>query len=337
MHRHLAHRRSICALFGLLTASLGLSLHGGCKPATTAGDAGGPAGASAGFSRGQKRAPAKIEVADYALKGVVTRTEPEKQHVRIRHEEIPNLMPAMTMRFEYKDRDLLAELRPGDEVEGTLHVVKVDGAVESWELRGLTVTKPAPKEMVLRLSNGKAELVPAPRPLQVGDAVPDFAMTMQDGKLVKLSQLRGTVIVLTFIYTRCPLPDFCPLMDKKFSALAQAIALFPERARHIRLISLSFDPEHDTPEVLRKHALIRGATPPLWTYAVATHDELAKVAPGLGLAYGPSKDEFIHNLCTAVIDRDGKLARVDIGTEPNRRETADLLKTVYSLIPTSGK
>ncbi len=163
----------------------------------------------------------------------------------------------------------------------------LDGAVNDYELRGVVVTKPAPKEtMVLRLSQGKAELVPAPKQLQVGEAVPDFAMTMQDGKVVRLSQLRGKVVVLTFVYTRCPLPDFCPLMDKKFGALAQSIAAFPQRAQHIRLISLSFDPEHDTPEVLRKHALIRGAMPPLWSYAVANHEELAKVAPGLGLVYG---------------------------------------------------
>ena len=82
----------------------------------------------------------------------------------------------------------------------------------------------------------------------------------------------------------------------------------------VRLISLSFDPDHDTPDVLRKHAQIRGAAPPLWSYAVASHDELAKIAAPLGLFYGPGKDEIAHNLCTAVIDRAGKLARLEVGT-----------------------
>jgi protein SCO1 len=142
--------------------------------------------------------------------------------------------------------------------------------------------------------------------------------------------------VLTFIYTRCPLPDFCPLMDRKFSDLSGHLSAFAGRARYVRLISLSFDPEHDTPEVLRRHAQIRGAAPPLWSYAVASHDELAKIAAPLGLFYAPGKDEVAHNLCTAIIDRQGRLARLEVGTKRNEWTTADLLKTVYSLIPGSG-
>ena len=154
-------------------------------------------------------------------------------------------------------------------------------------------TWPSPKErrkrMMLDFSSGRVNMREQPRRLKIGDPVPDFAMTSQDGKLVKLSELRGNVVVLTFIYTRCPLPDFCPLMDRKFSELAQRVSAFPERAKHIRMISLSFDPEHDTPDILRKHAEIRGATPPLWSYAVASHAELAKIAAPLGLLYGPAK------------------------------------------------
>jgi protein SCO1/2 len=247
-------------------------------------------------------------------------------------------MDAMTMRFPLKDRAVLADLSAGDEVEGTLRVKTRDGAVDDYELFGLTVSKPTPRQaMVLDRSQGKIQLRAAPRLLELGEMVPDFAMTTQDGKVVRLADLRGQVVILTFIYTRCPLPDFCPLMDRKFSALAQSIGAFPERAKHIRLISLSFDPEHDTPAILRKHALIRGAMPPLWSYAVASHEELAKIAPTLGLFYGPTRGEVAHNLCTAILDREGKLARLEVGTERNRWETADLLKTAYSLIPKSAK
>ncbi len=123
--------------------------------------------------------------------------------------------------------------------------------------------------------------------LEPGEPVPDFAMTTQDGKTLRLSDLRGKVVVLTFIYTRCPLPDFCPLMDGKFAELARTVAAVPGRAEQVRLLSVSFDPEHDTPEVLAKHAKLRGAKPPLWTFAVASHEELRKVAAPLGLTYGP--------------------------------------------------
>ena len=152
------------------------------------------------------------------------------------------------------------------------------------------------------------------------------------GRASSLSDLRGHVVVLTFIYTRCPLPDFCPYMDRKFADLAETLATFPRRAEAVRLLSISFDPDHDTPEILRKHAQSRGATAPLWTFAVASHEELARVAPGLGLIYGPGKDEIIHNLCTAVIDQQGRLTRLEVGTQRNKWSSADLLKTVYSLI-----
>jgi protein SCO1/2 len=162
-------------------------------------------------------------------------------------------------------------------------------------------------------------------------------MTTQDGKALKLSDLRGEVVVLTFIYTRCPLPDFCPLMDRKFAELAGKIAASPQRAERVRLLSVSFDPEHDTPEVLEKHARVQGASPPLWTFAVASHAELARVAAPLGLMYGPSETEIIHNLSTAVIDPEGRLARLEIGTAARSWSASDLLKQVVSLIPPGPK
>jgi protein SCO1 len=244
----------------------------------------------------------------------------------------------MTMPFEPADPSILGLLQPGDEVEGILRVEKQDGAVRDYQLRDLKVTKPAaPKALVLDVSKGKAQFREQPRRLQMGEPVPDFTMTGQDGKSLKLSDLRGQVVALTFIYTRCPMPEFCPLMDRKFAELAQHLSAFPNRSKDIRLISLSFDPEHDTPEVLRKHADMRGAVPPLWSYAVASHEELAKIAPRLGLVFGPDGQEIAHNLCTAIIGPDGKLARLEVGRQPNAWGTAELLKTIYPLLPGGAK
>jgi len=276
-------------------------------------------------------------VTDYALKGVVKRVEKELEHVTIDHEAIPGLMDAMKMRFSFKDHAVLDRLEPGDAVQGTLRVERENGAVIDYQLRDLAVTRPSPPYRLVEGDRaGNVPMGDQPRRLEIRDVVPDFAMTNQDGKVFKLSDLRGNVVVLTFIYTRCPLPDFCPLMDRKFSELAQHLGNFPGRARSVRLISLSFDPDHDTPDILRKHAQIRGAAPPLWSYAVASHDELAKIARPLGLFYGPGKDDIAHNLCTAVIDRAGKLARVEVGTERNKWETMSFLKTIHALIPPSG-
>jgi protein SCO1/2 len=255
--------------------------------------------------------------------------------VVIRHEEIPGFMKAMTMPFSVKDRAVFDDLSVGDEVEGTLRVESEGGTVKDYALVDLVVSRPATAPsptMSLSLAGGEPQLRIVPKRLEPGAMVPDFTMTTEDGETLALSDLRGHVVVLTFIYTRCPLPDFCPLMDRKFAELAAAIGAFPERARHVRLISLSFDPEHDTPAVLKTHARTQGAQRPLWTFAVARHDELAKVAPALGLTYGPTATEIVHNLSTAVIDPEGKLATLLVGASAKSWKPADLLKVIYPLL-----
>jgi protein SCO1/2 len=166
--------------------------------------------------------------------------------------------------------------------------------------------------------------------LEPGQTVPDFMMTTQEGETRRLSDLRGHVVVLTFIYTRCPLPDFCPLIDRKFAELAGKIATVASRAEQVRLVSVSFDPAHDTPEVLRKHAQRQGAHPPLWTFAVASNDELAKVRPALGLVYWPDQNEIGHNLVTAIIDQEGRLVRLERG---KKWEPMEFLKVINALLP----
>jgi protein SCO1/2 len=279
---------------------------------------------------------------DYPLRGEVRKIEKEGRQVVIHHQEIAGFMPAMTMPFSMKDASVFDDLHVGDEVEGRLRVTYQGDLVKDYELATLEVVKPAlapPQKpsLTLRLLGGEPQLVPTPTRLEPGDAVPDFSMTTEDGQALALSALRGKIVVLTFIYTRCPLPDFCPLMDRKFAALAAALDTFPERARHVRLISLSFDPEHDTPDVLKKHAQTQGAQPPLWTFAVARHDELAKVAPALGLSYGPTATEIMHNLSTAVIDPDGKLATLLVGSGAKSWTPPELLKVIYPLVKAAEK
>jgi protein SCO1/2 len=314
--------------------SLGLLLAIACLvPGCGRKGADSPTAPGSSAHRGTAAKAAGPIVNNYTLQGVVRSLAPESGRVLIRHRAIPGFMDAMTMPFQLADPAILESIHPGDEVEGTLRVVKEDGAVKEYQLLDVKVTKPAePPTHVLDVSKGKVQIRQQPRRLELGDPVPDFTMTGQDGNPLKLSDLRGKVVVLTFIYTRCPMPDFCPLMDRKFSELAQHVAVFPNKAKDIRLISLSFDPEHDTPEILRKHAQVRGAIPPLWTYAVASHPELAKIAAPLGLFFGPDGGEIAHNLCTAVIDPRGDLGRVEVGTRANRWETADFLKTIDALL-----
>ncbi len=305
---------------------------GGCQKTPQQAAAGGSGIASREDGAPPKQS-AQEKVTDYPLKGVVKKVEVEEKRVTIAHEAIPGFMAAMTMSFQLGSPGVLETLKPEDAVEATLHVIEKDGVVSEYELRDLKVLGRPARDMILNVTKGKVSIRERPKLLEIGDPVPDFVMTSQDGKHLKLSDLRGNVVGLTFIYTRCPLPDFCPLMDRKFGELASKIAANPLRARRVRLISLSFDPEHDTPEVLAKHAQIRGAAPPLWVFAVAAHEELAKIAPALGLFYEPGSNEIAHNLCTAIIDPQGKLARVEVGTSRNKWESVDLLKTIYASLP----
>jgi len=267
--------------------------------------------------------------ASYRVVGLVRRVDPKAGLLTIRHEAIPGFMPAMTMPFEVKDRGTLDDLVPGDEVVGRLLVAGDDS-----ELVDVEVTRAAPPDAAaLDFSGATPQLKDVPRVLKPGDPVPDFAFTTQEATELSLSALRGDVVVLTFIYTRCPIPEFCPAMDRTFAELAGRLAATPSRSASVRLISLSFDPEHDTPAVLLEHAKARGAKPPLWTFAVASHEELRKVAGPLGLSYGPNGDEIIHNRCIAVIGPDGRLARLDLGEAGRIRDVGDLLGTIRRLIP----
>jgi protein SCO1 len=263
----------------------------------------------------------------FRLKGIVQDVDLDAGVVAIAHENIPGLMKAMTMEFTPKDRSNLRELGPGDEVEGPLVVSRTEGGITDYNLLSLKVT---------RRGIGKVDRPERPALLKPGELVPDFEMTTQDGKRVKLSELRGNVVVLTFLYTRCPLPDYCPALDAKFRRLAERLGTVKARAEHVRLLSVSFDPEHDTPEVLRAHAAMQGARPPLWTFAVASHEELRRVIGRLGLVYAPTANQIIHSVSTAVIAPDGTLAQLVSGEAGKSWKPDDLLPTILAHLPKVG-
>ncbi|MEW4568659.1 copper-binding protein [Tautonia sp. JC769] len=247
----------------------------------------------------------------FEFEGVVRAVDADQGVVGIAHEDIPGLMPPMLMDFRLEDRTLLDDVIADDEVRGLLEVdYDAQGEITRLELVDLVVTRPAPPR-----PPGGEPLAPASPPptLEPGQVVPDLVVTTQRGERLSLSDLEGNVVVLTFIFTRCPQPEFCPLLDRKFGELARRIARSPDRADRVRLLSVSFDPEYDTPEVLAGHARRVGAEPPLWTFAVAEHEALRAVAAPLGLTYAPMTDQIVHSLSTAIIAPDGTLARLELG------------------------
>ena len=213
-------------------------------------------------------------------------------------------MPAMTMPFKVKDPTLLKGRLPGDLVKGTLMVTDE----EAW-LSRLEKTGWAP------FREREATEAPAVEPLKPGDPVPDETFIDQNGDAFRLSSLRGSLVLLTFIYTRCPLPDYCPLMDRRFAAIQEAIK-GGRTVPGVRLLSISFDPDHDTPAALRAHAARLRADPAVWTFATAPRERVDAFGARLGLDVIRDPEnpvDITHNLRTAVLDRRGRLAAVLTG------------------------
>ncbi|RPJ69232.1 MAG: electron transporter SenC [Acidobacteria bacterium] len=235
----------------------------------------------------------------YQLTGHVLAVKADGTEITIRHDDIPGVMAAMTMPFAVKDPEVVKGRVPGDLVKGTLIVTDEDHWLSRLEKTGWA---PFPET---------AAAPPVPL-LQPGEAVPDETFIDQDGNAFRLSSLKGSVLLVTFIYTRCPLPDFCPLMDRRFAAIQQAVK-DGRTARGIRLLSISFDPDHDTPAALRAHAARLGADPALWTFATAPRDKVDAFGARLGLDVirdPKNPADITHNLRTAVLDRQGRLVTV---------------------------
>jgi protein SCO1 len=219
----------------------------------------------------------------------------------IRHDDIKGFMPGMTMPFRVKDTAEARGRVPGDLIRATLSVTDD----ESW-LSGIQKTGWAP------LKDDSSSTRPAVELLKPGEALPDETLIDQDGRAFRISSLKGTSVLITFVYTRCPLPEFCPRMDAHFAAVQKAI----EDGRvkgPVRLLSISFDPDFDTPAVLKAHAARNGANPTVWTYATAPRDKVEAWGAKLGLSVirdAANPSEVTHNLRTAVVDPQGRLVTV---------------------------
>jgi len=252
----------------------------------------------------------------YELKGKVVQVDKKGLTVSIAHEEIPSFMDAMTMPFNLKDERLLKELAEGDRVQATLVVA----GLRSW-LEDVVVTR----ETVDPSSLGKAETWVEPKP---GDEVPDFKLVDQYGKRFSFHQSRGRIVVLTFIYTRCPLPDYCPLMTDNFAAIEKALKSEPESNPKTQLLSITLDPEYDSPKVLREYAARHSAGGAQWDYATGTKDEVKQVATYFGMQYWREGDQVVHSLRTAIVGADGKLVKLYRGNEWKPDEVVRELRNV---------
>jgi len=254
----------------------------------------------------------------YELTGQILRVEADRGEVEIKHQDIKGFMPGMTMRFKVKDSELLAGKEPGDLVTATLVV----GDVEAY-LSSLARTGHAALAAPATVSDAPKILVP-------GEPVSDALLVDQDGAPRPFSAFRGHRLAITFVYTRCPLTDFCPLMDRHFGAVQKTIASTPSLS-DVRLLTVTLDPAFDTPRVLKPYAQRRGADAAVWSFMTGEPKNVGAFAEQFGL-YVERPDaqsaDITHNLRTAVVDAEGRLVTAHSGNDWTPAElVADLQAT----------
>lgn len=253
----------------------------------------------------------------YDFKGKVVLVEKDKRTLTVAHEDIKDYMPAMTMPFVVDESSAWIfepphEVTPGDQISAAF---VVDGP-KSW-LEEVALTKEGPETAAV---SGEGSEVMGPKP---GDEVPNYRLINQDGKVIRLGDYKGKALLLTFVYTRCPDPNQCTLMSSNFATIDQRLHEQPELYEKTHLLSISFDPDYDTPKVLRSYgAAYTGKysdeTFTHWEFASGSANEVKGVAQFFGLRYYQSdsgEQQVMHSLRTAVIGPDGKIVKVYRGNE----------------------
>jgi len=253
--------------------------------------------------------------AHHTTTGVVLHVDRPSSIVTISHAAFPGFMDAMAMPFDLKGAAQSVALTPGDRVRFRL---SVKGS-RSWIDRVEVVSAPA-------VDAGLQQTPATPVFVPVGTAMPDFTLTDQAGAQVALSSLKGKVVAVTFIYSRCPLPDYCPRMVENLRAVRERFATRMDE--DLVLLTISFDPQFDTPQILARYAASRRAGGPGWHFLTGEPANIERVCNAFGIQYWAEEGLITHSLQTAVIDRDGRLAATVEGKDFTPQQLGDLVGAV---------
>jgi protein SCO1/2 len=246
-------------------------------------------------------------VQEYPLHGQVLAVRPADREVVIRHDDVPGLMPGMTMPFKVRDAAALDGVGAGDFVTARLEVAGTEAYVTA--LRKTGRHEPVPAGLSL------------PRvmdpPLRAGETVPDATLETAEGRPFRPADLSGHAWALTFVYTRCPVPTFCPALERRFLAVQKTI-LADSTLAGARLVAVTIDPEFDRGAVLREHAAGIGADPRVWTFVTGDRQAIDRFGERFGLTIvrgNGTPEELVHSLRTVVVNPKGRITQIFDGTE----------------------
>ena len=248
----------------------------------------------------------------YHAQGIVLSVDRQNQTVTISHRAIPGYMEAMAMPFRAEESRDLSGLTPGSRIAFQLKVTR----------RAATVRH-------IHVEQIAASDVPLPKPegqVSIGEPLPDFTLTDQDGRAVTLSDFRGRLVAVDFIYTRCPLPNVCPMLSANFARLQKRFG------GKITLLSITLDPQYDTPQVLTDYAQRWRADSHTWHFLTGSADEIRKVAGHFVVIFWPEEGTITHTSSTAIVDRTGHLAAIVEGSSFTSQQLIDLVQSLSSNI-----
>ncbi len=268
---------------------------------------------SGGFSVGCQSAPEKR----YPIQAEVISANPERQMITVRHGDIPGIMPAMTMSYMVADPKQIEKLGPGDKITADLLVSDNKGRLENIVLVSKGDGKTSP---------GNSQRLP-----EKGESIPNFTFVSQDGKPIQIRDYLGKTLLVTFIYTRCPLPEFCPRMNENIRQILAILRKNPDTLKKTAFLSISFDPQYDTPAILKRYASIYNRSvsldaPADWQFAVPATKDLPQIAYFFGLEYQPDKVQIVHSLSTTLIGPTGKIEHYYSDNEWTPAEVAQALQ-----------
>lgn len=255
----------------------------------------------------------------FQVKGVIQEVNLEGKKAVIRHEEIPDYMPAMTMPFDVRHTNELTGLKAGDEVTFTMLVTEDDGWIENIKKTGIA-TNTAPNTPPKQRQNNR--LVRDVEPLEIGDKMPNYTFTNSFGKTVSFADFPGQAIAFTFIFTRCPFPTFCPRMSSNLSDAYELLRNDPNAPTNWHLFSISFDPDFDTPERLQSYSAVYKPDPKKWDWVTGAMIDIDAITEQVGLVYATEGATINHNLRTVVVDASGVIRTNFWGNEWKPEELA---------------
>lgn len=261
----------------------------------------------------------------FRARGLIRSIASDGKTMIVKHEDIPGFMPKMTMEFDLRDTNEIRGLAPGDTITFLVKANEEDSWIENLQRAGTNDVRAA-----LPADPPSAKLLNVAE-LKTGDPMPDAELLAEDGRTIKLSDFRGRALAFTFIFTRCPLPEYCPRMNQHFNRARNLLLERPDGPTNWQFLSISFDAEFDKPGVLTRYAYsYRGQSADRWLFAAAPDKVMAAMANQLDFRFANEGGSFLHNLRTVVLDRNGRIYRQFEGNKWKAEELAQAMAEAAS-------